>query len=258
MIKRKQQQVSQLSGESGFTIIESLVALLVVAILLTAIAPVIVLATATRVQSRRVELATQAAKTFIDGIRTGAITAPSAVTTLAAPTSAAPRRISDVAAIPAVAAVAATGSTPAIAAVAAIPAVTGRPQDYLINTTNMAAPTLVTDLTSLYCVNKNGQLNLPGCSTNTDNLFYIQAGQITGINDGYRLGIRVYRADVTNADFPLTASTVDTKNTQTPFTGGLGSRKAPLVEMTTDIGNSTTTFQALCQRLGTATNQSCQ
>ncbi|MEH2401144.1 hormogonium polysaccharide secretion pseudopilin HpsB [Nostoc sp.] len=246
MIKPKPQQVTQPSGESGFTIIESLIALLVVAILLTAIAPVIVLATATRVQSRRVELSTQAAKTFIDGIRTGAITAPSAVTTLAAPTSAAPRRVSDVAAV---AAVAATGTTPAIPATAAV---TGRPQDYLINTTNMAPPT---SATGLYCFNKNGQLNPPDC---TSDLFYIQAGRIvqsTGVNDGYRLGIRVYRAD---ADFPLTASTVDTKNTQTPFTGGLGSRKAPLIEMTTDIGNSTTTFQALCQRLGTATNQSCQ
>ncbi|MEH2403238.1 hormogonium polysaccharide secretion pseudopilin HpsB [Nostoc sp.] len=231
MIKRKQQQVSQPSDESGFTIIESLIALLVVAILLTAIAPVIVLATATRVQSRRVELSTQAAKTFIDGIRTGAIIAPSTVITLAAPTAAIP----------------------------AIPAVTGRPQDYLINITNMAAPTSVT---SLYCFNKNGQLNPPDC---TSDLFYIQAARINFtttetdskklVEAGYRLGIRVYRAD---ADFPLTASTVDTKNTQTPFTGGLGSRKAPLIEMTTDIGNSTTTFQALCQRLGTATNQNCQ
>lgn len=246
MIKRKLQQEICPAGESGFTIIESLIALLVVAILLTAIAPVIVLATATRVQSRRVELSTQAAKTFIDGIRTGAITAPSTVITLAAPTSAAPRRVSDVAAV---AAVAATGTTPAIPATAAV---TGRPQDYLINTTNMAPPT---SATGLYCFNKNGQLNPPDC---TSDLFYIQAGRIvqsTGVNDGYRLGIRVYRAD---ADFPLTASTVDTKNTQTPFTGGLGSRKAPLVEMTTDIGNSTTTFQALCQRLGTATNQTCQ
>ncbi|MEH2385195.1 MAG: hormogonium polysaccharide secretion pseudopilin HpsB [Nostoc sp.] len=261
MIKRKLQQQICAAGESGFTIIESLVALLVVAILLTAIAPVIVLATATRVQSRRVELATQAAKTFIDGIRTGAITAPSTVIdgTLDPPGSgAAARRLSNVAAIPAVAAVAATATTAAIPATPLIPGVTGRPQDYLINTTNMPAPTSATDLTSLYCVNKNGQLNLPGCSTNTDNLFYIQGGKITGTADSYRLGIRVYRADVTSADFPLTASTVDTKNTQTPFTGGLGSRKAPLIEMTTDISNTTTTFQALCQRLGTATNQSCQ
>ncbi|MEH1998094.1 MAG: prepilin-type N-terminal cleavage/methylation domain-containing protein [Nostoc sp.] len=258
MIKYKQQQI-QPSGESGFTIIESLVALLVVAILLTAIAPVIVLATATRVQSRRVELATQAAKTFIDGIRTGAITAPSTVITLAASTSAAPRRISDVAAIPAVAAVAATGTTAAIEAKPLVPGVTGKPEDYLINnsSTKMPPPEDSTKNT-LYCFKKDGTISNPGCTSNTDNLFYIQAAQIkvTGsqANDGYRLGIRVYRAD---ADFPLTASD-DTKKTQTTFTGGLGSRKAPLIEMTTDIGNSTTTFQALCQRLGTATNQTCQ
>ncbi|MEH1780197.1 MAG: hormogonium polysaccharide secretion pseudopilin HpsB [Nostoc sp.] len=235
MIKHKQQQIHP-SGESGFTIIESLVALLVVAILLTAIAPVIVLATATRVQSRRVELATQAAKTFIDGIRTGAITAPSTVITgaLAASTSAAPRRVADV---------------------AGTPAVTGSPGDYLINTTNMPVPT---DATTLYCF-QNGSISNPDCSSNTGNSFYIQASRIVvqsaGVNDGYRLGIRVYRAD---ADFPLIASTVDTKNTQTPFTGGLGSRKAPLIEITTDIANSTTSFQALCQRLGIATNQTCQ
>ncbi|WP_375499780.1 hormogonium polysaccharide secretion pseudopilin HpsB [uncultured Nostoc sp.] len=233
MIKHKLQQPIRSCNESGFTIIESLVALLVVAILLTAIAPVIVLATATRVQSRRVELATQAAKTFIDGIRTGAITPPSTVITLAAPTSAAPRRVSDV---------------------AGTPPVTGTPGDYLINTTNMLVPT---DATTLYCF-KNGSISNPDCSSNTGNSFYIQASRIivqsAGVNDGYRLGIRVYRAD---ADFPLTASD-DTKKTQTPFTGGLGSRKAPLIEMTTDIGNSTTSFQALCKRLGIATNQTCQ
>ncbi|MFN6463335.1 MAG: hormogonium polysaccharide secretion pseudopilin HpsB [Nostoc sp. DedVER02] len=251
MIKRKQQIPS--SGESGFTIIESLVAIVIVAILLTAIAPVIVISTATRVQSRRVELATQVAKTFIDGIRTGAITAPStAALTLAAPTSAAPRRISDIAGTPAIPA---TGSTPAVAAVAAI---TGRPQDYLITSTNMPAPTSSTKAT-LYCFN-NGSIVNPDCSSNTGNSFYIQAGRIvqtTGVNDGYRMGIRIYRGDV---DFSKTlkASTDTTKNTQKSFTGGLGDRQAPLIEMTTDIGNSTTTFQALCQRLGTATNQTCQ
>ncbi|MBE9037707.1 hormogonium polysaccharide secretion pseudopilin HpsB [aff. Roholtiella sp. LEGE 12411] len=231
MIKRKQQQISCPSGESGFTIIESLVALLVVAILLTAIAPVIVLATATRVQSRRVELATQAAKTFIDGVRTGAIEAPSEVITgsLEPPTEDIPRTLAD----------------------------------NLINSTDkMPAPTALTK-TNLYCFNKNGQFTPPpDCISD---LFYIQASRINVTTTeteakklaeiGYRLGIRVYRAD---ADFPLTASTADTKNTQTPFTGGLGSRKAPLVEMTTDIASTNTSFQALCQRLGIATNKSCQ
>ncbi len=63
--------------QSGFTIVESLMAIVVVGILLTVIAPVITLSVATRVQARRVELATQAVKTYIDGIRTGAIAAPS-------------------------------------------------------------------------------------------------------------------------------------------------------------------------------------
>lgn len=60
----------------GFTIIESLLALVVVSILLVAIAPVITLSVATRVQARRVEIASQAARTYIDGVRTKAIEAP--------------------------------------------------------------------------------------------------------------------------------------------------------------------------------------
>ncbi|BBD67208.1 hypothetical protein NIES4072_54990 [Nostoc commune NIES-4072] len=243
MIKHKQQQIHP-ADESGFTIIESLVAIVVVAILLAAIAPVIVISTATRVQSRRVELATQATKAFIDGIRTGAITTvPSTLVTLATPTAAAPRRVSDIAGTPA------TATTPAISAI------TGRPQDYLINNvTDMPTPT---SATGLYCFNKNGTISNPDCSSDQ---FYIQAGRIvqsTGANDGYRLAIRIYRADV---DFSKTlkASTDTTKNRQKTFTGGLGDRQAPLIEMTTDIGNTNTTFQALCRRLGTATNQACQ
>ncbi|MCC5653174.1 hormogonium polysaccharide secretion pseudopilin HpsB [Nostoc sp. XA013] len=227
MTKHKLQQQIIPADESGFTIIESLVAIVVVAILLTAIAPVIVLATATRVQSRRVELATQAAKTFIDGIRTGAITTvPTTITpVLDAPSATLRRNLVD------------------------------RPSDYLINTTKMPIPTVATD-TDLYCFNQNGIITTD-CSNNQ---FYIQARRIvqtTGVNDGYRLGIRIYRADV---DFSKTlkASTDTTKNTQKTFTDGLGDRQAPLIEMTTDIGNSTTTFQALCQRLGTPTNQACQ
>ncbi|MBD2254130.1 hormogonium polysaccharide secretion pseudopilin HpsB [Nostoc parmelioides] len=247
MIKYKKQQQKTSCSDSGFTIIESLVAIIVVAILLTAIAPVLVLSTATRVQARRVELATQAAKTFIDGIRAGTIAVPSDITpVLAASTSSDPRRISN---IPAVAA---TASTPAI------PAITGRPQDYLINTTKMPVPTTSTR-TSLYCFNKNGSISDRSDPACTSDLFYIQANRLvqgTGVNDGYRLGIRVYRADV---DFskPLTASTTTTKNTQNPFTGSLGDRQAPLLEMTTDISSTSTSFKALCQRLGVATNTAC-
>lgn len=170
MIKQKQQQIHPF-GESGFTIIESLVAMLVVSILLAAIAPTIVIATATRVQSKRVEQATQAARTFIDGVKTGAVTAP---TTTIEPN--------------------------------------GTLAGNLFTTTNMPVPGQAsTPLTSLYCVRKDGNNNLviidPDCTSNTDKIFYIQAVKIvlTGSNpidstglpkDGYRLGIRVYRADI--------------------------------------------------------------
>src|SRR6476661_831556 len=66
----------QHSSESGFTLIESLMAVIVVSVLLVGIFPIIAFSVGTRVQARRVELATQAAKTYIDGVRSGAIVAP--------------------------------------------------------------------------------------------------------------------------------------------------------------------------------------
>ncbi|MEH1835818.1 MAG: hormogonium polysaccharide secretion pseudopilin HpsB [Nostoc sp.] len=236
MIKRKQQQVSQPSGESGFTIIESLVAMLVVTILLAAIAPTIVIATATRVQSKRVELATQAVRTFIDGVKIGAVTTPATTITLTLSATATPRSLGD----------------------------------NLLTTTNMAAPTAST---SLYCVTKDANNNLtisaPSCMSN---LFYIQAAKIivTGSTptntttgqpiDGYGLGIRVFRSDI---NFTKTVNASDSSNNkrQNTFTGTLGNTQSPLVEMATVIGSKNTSFNALCQRLAvtssTTTNNTC-
>ena len=73
MTKRQQQQTLSQSRDSGYTIIESLVAMIVVSVLMIAIAPVMAFSVATRVQARRMELATQAARTYIDALRTGAI-----------------------------------------------------------------------------------------------------------------------------------------------------------------------------------------
>jgi len=73
MTKQKQHQNLSQSRDGGYTIIESLVAMIVVSVLMIAIAPVMAFSVATRVQARRVELATQAARTYIDALRTGAI-----------------------------------------------------------------------------------------------------------------------------------------------------------------------------------------
>lgn len=207
------------SSESGFTIIESLVAILVGSILLAAIAPVLVISTATRVQARRIELATQAAKAFVDGVKSKTIPEDNIIaldSNFKAATAAEPRTLKDNA------------------------------TSYLLS--GMAVPTTSN---GLYCFNKDGSITAPNC---TNHLFYIQAGKIA-VKDsdpdkgqGYRLGIRVYRAD---AEFgSLTAGNDGKNKTQATFTGGLGDRKAPLVEMTTEIVRGQPTYGALCDRLG--------
>src|SRR6476661_10763941 len=76
MTKQKQQQNLSQSRDGGYTIIESLVAMIVVSVLMIAIAPVMAFSVATRVQARRVELASQAATAYINALRVGAIKPP--------------------------------------------------------------------------------------------------------------------------------------------------------------------------------------
>lgn len=67
------------STQSGFTIVEALVAIILASILLTALTPLLVLAVASRVQARRVDLATQAGRSYVDGLRANAIAPPSRI-----------------------------------------------------------------------------------------------------------------------------------------------------------------------------------
>jgi type II secretory pathway pseudopilin PulG len=62
--------------QSGYTILEGLMAVVVVSVMLLAIGPVIAFSVGTRVQAKRVELATQAARSYIDGVKSEAILAP--------------------------------------------------------------------------------------------------------------------------------------------------------------------------------------
>ena len=66
--------------DSGYTIIESLVAMIVVSVLMIAIAPVMAFSVATRVQARRTELAAMAGRAYIDGLRSGSINPKSTIT----------------------------------------------------------------------------------------------------------------------------------------------------------------------------------
>jgi type II secretory pathway pseudopilin PulG len=59
--------------DGGYTIIEALMAMVVVSVLMISIAPVLAFSVATRLQARRIELGTQAAKAYIDALKAGSI-----------------------------------------------------------------------------------------------------------------------------------------------------------------------------------------
>ena len=61
------------SSPSGFSLLESLIAVAVVSILIVAIAPMVALSNSARVNARRVDQATQAARSYIDAVRGGVI-----------------------------------------------------------------------------------------------------------------------------------------------------------------------------------------
>lgn len=205
MITRIQKQYSTPSSQSGFTIIESLMAIVVVGILMSAIAPVIVLSVATRVQARRVELATQAGRAYIDSIKSEAIAAPIISTTQL-----------------------------------------DRVEPPTIQNLNCSiSGAYCTSPANLYCVNNDEEA---GCTANSSKDMLVQAfgnSTLNEANKGYKLGLRVYRADAFNDSGFLTKG-----QKQATFTGGMGNRKAPLVEMTTEIVTDKTRFRDFCDRLG--------
>ncbi|MBD2541609.1 hormogonium polysaccharide secretion pseudopilin HpsB [Coleofasciculus sp. FACHB-SPT36] len=209
MIKPKQQQPISQSSQGGFTIIESLLAIIVVTILMVGLTPVIVLSVATRVQAKRVERGTDAARAYIDGLRSGAITAPT-------PTSA-----------------------------------SFNPDAPSGSLTCTANATYCSSPASTYCINLDETV---GCSPNSLSDLVVQgfrtATTSTDGKEGYRLGVRVYRADAFSPDFPgsLKKNNPD-KVTQSTYSGGLGDRKAPLFETTTEIAGSDTSLKTLCDRI---------
>ncbi|AFY40746.1 hormogonium polysaccharide secretion pseudopilin HpsB [Nostoc sp. PCC 7107] len=227
------------SGEDGFTIIESLIALLIVAILMTAIAPALVISFATRVQARRVELASQSARAYIDGIKAGSINVPNQVVLLNEVNSTNKTFNSQRGTFSGVAAPSSTWT-----------ACTSPTNGYC---QNGSAPTTTT--TSLYCIDRDGG----GCTSTSTRDFVIQAFRSTTAttlsvaNDdatkGYLLGVRVYRADAFTGTGSLKTMKANNSKART-FTGGLGDRQTPLIEIVTEVASQQTKFDDYCSRFG--------
>ncbi|MEP0885162.1 hormogonium polysaccharide secretion pseudopilin HpsB [Trichocoleus sp. ST-U3] len=245
-MKYQLKRLSPPSTQSGFTIIESLLAILIVTALLVAIAPVITLSVATRLQARRVEQGTQAARTYIDGVRSGKLVPPTHIRVLNEVEVVGPlgnkrfdpnrERFSNAPAPPSI--------TIANCRSAALPNF-----PYCRNQPNL----------SLYCADFDGD---DACKNSSTTDLIVQAFR-SGIdtNDdgskGYLLGVRVYRAAAFNGgtDFQTTKERGGKKVATN--TGGTGDYRAPLVEMTTEVQSKPNAqaapekqYEDFCDRLG--------
>lgn len=190
--------------------------MIVVSVLMIAIAPVMAFSVATRVQARRTELASQAAKAYIDALRTGTLRYND-------PTSPAgfPKRVTTAN----VADAEAPGSTAGL---------------YCVNLDDK--PDCQTDSSKDFYVQGAWLSKLDPPAPNTDDPTTI----------GYELMVRVYRADSFANGVTRKTNPKDEKK-QSIVGSGLGDRTMPVVEMTTQIPPTTnggsSAYRSLCSRL---------
>lgn len=224
MIARKLQQrliqSSKSGSESGFTIIESLAAIIVVTLLMVGITPMLGLAVANRVQARRVELASQAARTYIDYLRSeeDATKHPAIETD--------PAIGSDLNQLKSRRAINSTGTL----------------------TCNDGAYCTTPGGNELFCVDGNGD---GACNNETLADMVVQGvgyNPSTGATarDGYYLLVRVYRADAFKGTGDL-----KTEGLQRIVTAGVPDRTLPVVQMTTEMvvgGSGGTSYQDFWDR----------
>ena len=213
------------STQAGFSLIESLVAVLVVAILMAAIVPTMVVTTASRVQARRVDLATQAARSYVDGVRGNVIDIVNPPPTL----SDFPFRSSS--------------------------------QYFTDTPANAPSSSTVTNLFKIPGV----QIDANGNGFSFDDPLDLVIQPLrTGSTDpsialkqGFYMQVRVYRADAfasTTAIKPgITLQTGQNEATcplgRQVFTGNLGSQSCPLVIMKVEVYPKESTFSDIKERL---------
>ena len=247
MMKSQPKRLSPPSTQSGFTIIESLLAILIVTALLIGIAPVITLSVATRLQARRVEQATQAARTYIDGVRSRKIDPPDHL-----------RPLAEVQVDPN------TGDKTFVPRIGAFSAIYAPGRGSANANCNAATYCRNQANLSLYCADFDGS---GACENSSVSDLIVQAFRSTIADPGnptvaldptddgskgFLLGIRVYRAAAFNGEPEELLTTQDTGGKKVATnTAGTGSMRLPLVEMTTEVGGTTDSpYNGLCQRLG--------
>ena len=216
-------------------------AVIVVSVMLLAIGPVIAFSVGTRVQAKRVELATQAGKSYIDKVKSGQIKIDHPNRTLPFKTDTSSWL---------------TTSPPANASLSCAPdtptATDPNPDKILIPCETPSG---------LYCMDFDGG----GCKSETPTpsvtdmvvqgiVYDPTADSTIATTKGYQLAVRVYRANSFGPGITLkTPTDSDPLKSDSLTTNALGNRSLPLIVMTTEVLRSDATFGDLQKRLPPAT-----
>jgi len=190
------------SKVSGFTLLESIMAIVVATVLVVGIAPMLTVAVASRVQARRIDLATQAARVYIEGVRSGAIAIPARSTATIVPSTA-------------------LNSEPAPTAISTNAGVR-------IDTNGNGDFRDVNDLVIQPI--RNGL-----ASTNGTSATNIQ-GRVDAYKQGFNMVVRVYRADAFDASGNA-IGTLTTEPSGSIFSAGNGNPSAPLAVFSAEVVN---------------------
>lgn len=221
MIYRKLHKLICQSTQAGYTLLESMVAMVLVGILAASISPIFGFWIASRVQARRAELAGMAARTYIDGVRSDVIDDPDFYTTN-------PNSVSEV-----------------------------DVGELQCDDSNKycAQPTL-TNQGAFFCINNDDQ---PGCQSSSVLDMVLHVGSFNPLPEfyqdsegkllssgeanydiGYNLDVRVYRADAFSESGELLRSNAEDQ--KTARVSGLAKKKAPLLEISTEITTGETNY----------------
>ncbi len=188
--------------DSGFTLIESLVAIVVVAALVAGLTPFILYAVASRVQARRADVAVQAARAYIDGVQSGKIPIPDSSNTGTS--------VRSLSSIPA----------PTISIVAA--------QLIRVDTDGNGRTNDLNDV--VIQAIRNGD-NTTSTSTT--------AQRSAAFRRGFGMVVRVYRSDAFSSD--ATGYVIGTLSTVPNSFGAASSPTTPLVVMSSEVASLSTT-----------------
>ena len=221
MIYRKLHKLICQSTQAGYTLVESMVGMVLVGILATSILPIFGFSIASRVQARRAELAGMAARTYIDGVRSDVIDDPDFYTTN-------PNSVSEVD--------------------------VGELQCDESN--NYCTKPTLTNQGAFFCINNDDQ---PGCQSSSVLDMVLHVGSFNPLPEfyknskgellssgeanydiGYNLDVRVYRADAFSESGKLLRS--NATDPKTARVSGLAKKKAPLLEISTEITTGDTNY----------------